>query len=763
MKEVIKLSLLILICSFVAACSNTRHLKSGQNLYVGAEININPDSSFRIDDQKEVKKTLESKTRPRPNKKILGMRFKLGMYNLAGEPKKPKGFRNWLRNKIGEPPVLLSEVKLGYNNAVLESYLISQGYLQADVLGDTVVKSKRAKAIYTVNTGNRYKINSITFPQDSAGIARIINQNASKTLLKVGDNYDLDVFKNERIRIDDDLKQAGYFYFSPDYLILQVDSTIGKNLVDIRLRVKDIAPDAGLKPYTINDINIYPNYSLRRDSQLRKSEPELYKDFKIYDPRKTYKTNLFDRLVFFKKDELYNRTDHNQSLNRMVNIGTFQYVKAEFVPLDSFRNNQLDLNIYLTPLKKKSLSFSATGTSKSNNFVGSELKVTQTTRNLFRGAEQLDVSVSGGFETQVSGQSQGRNSFSFTTEAKLSFPRLIVPFFHFESTNAFIPRTIASVSYQLLKRGSLYNLNSIKGEYGYNWKENQYKEHTFNPISINYVNSKVTALDSAGLFDSIPDLRRVLEPQFIIGSNYNFTFTNQMEDNRRNNMFFYGSVETGGNVVGLFAKENDLGKKEIFGTNLTQFVRLEADFRDYFKITRNLIWANRLNFGYGYAYGNSTSLPFVRQFFAGGSNDIRAFQARSLGPGTSSIPTTEIYADQSGDIKAMFNTELRFKLVSILHGAIFADAGNVWLRQEDPEKPGSGFKFKNVLNEMAVGTGVGLRLDATIFVIRLDVAFPIRKPYLPPGERWVIDEVDFGDKQWRKDNIIYNIGIGYPF
>src|SRR6478735_2819886 len=180
MKELIKLSLLILMCSVWAACSSTKHLKPGQNLYVGAEININPDSSVRIANQKDVKKTLESKTRPRPNKKILGMRFKLGMYNLAGEPKKPKGFRHWLRNKVGEPPVLLSEVNLGYNNAVLESYLISQGYLQADVVGDTVVKRKKAKAIYTVHTGNRYKINSVTFPKDSAGIARIINQNVDK-------------------------------------------------------------------------------------------------------------------------------------------------------------------------------------------------------------------------------------------------------------------------------------------------------------------------------------------------------------------------------------------------------------------------------------------------------------------------------------------------------------------------------------------------------------------------------------------------------
>ena len=763
MRQLTKTSLFLLGCLIFSACSNTRHLKPGQNLYVGAEVNINPDSSVRIDNQKDVKNTLLTKTRPRPNKKILGIRFKLGMYNLAGEPKKPKGIRNWLRNKIGEPPVLLSEVNLTYNNAVLSSYLISQGYLQSAVTGDTVVKSRRATAIYTVNTGNRYTINSVTFPKDSAGIPRVINEHLDKTLLKVGNNYDLDVFKRERERIDNDLKEAGYFYFSPDYLIMQVDSTIGNNKVDLTVRVKDIAPDAGLKPYTINEINLYPTYSLRRDSALRRSTPEVYNDFNIYDRRQMYKPKLFDRLVFFKKDELYNRRDHNQSLNRLVNIGAFQYVKAEFVPLDSFKNNQLDLNIYLTPLKKKSLSFSATGTSKSNNFVGSEVTVTHTTRNVFRGAEQLDISVGGGFETQVSGQSQGLNSSSFTATGKLTFPQFIVPFFRASNTNTFIPRTVASLSYQLLNRGSNYNLNSFKGEFGYNWKENLYKEHTLNPISVNFVTSKITAKNPDSLLAAIPDLRRVLEKQFIIGSNYNFTYTNQMEDSRRNNMYFFGGVETGGNVWGLFANKNEQDQKVVLGVPINQFVRFEVDFRDYFKVTRSVIWANRLNFGYGYAYGNNTSLPFVRQFFAGGSNDIRAFAARSLGPGTYRVPTRETYADQSGDVKAMFNTELRFKLISVLHGALFADAGNVWLRQEDPTKPGSGFDFKNALSEMAVGTGVGLRVDATIFVIRLDVAFPIRKPYLAPGERWVMDEVDFGDKAWRKDNLIYNIGIGYPF
>ena len=772
MKPLIKPSLILLAFLIFAGCSSTRKLKPGQYLYTGADIIINPDSSSRIDDQKQVAKTLESKTRPRPNKSILGIKWKLQLYNLAPDTVKPKGIGNWLKNKVGEAPVLVNDVKIKYNNDVLKSYLVSQGYLQADVTGDTVLKGKKGKAVYTTNTGIRYKINSITFPPDTGTLTKIINTNKDKTLLKVGDFYDLDTYKNERVRIDNDLKESGYFYFSPDYLILQVDSTIGKNLVDINVNIKRNAPDAGLKPYTIKNINIYPNYNIRRDSVLRTLTPTQYNDFNIYDNRNTFKPKLFDRLVFFKKGENYNRKDHNQSLNRMVNLGAFRDVRAEFLPIDSFKNNQLNLNIFLTPLKKNSLSFSVTGTSKSNNFVGSEVKLTQTTRNLFRGAEQLDVSVSGGFETQVSGISKGLNSYSFTTEAKLTFPQFIVPFYKPKSTTAFIPKTVASLSYQLLSRGSQYSLNAFKGEFGYNWKENIKKEHTFNPISINYVRSGFPSdkiRDS--LFDANPILRTSLENQFIIGSNYNFSFTNQMETARRNNIFFNGRVETGGNLWGLFLPKDELGRRTLFGESLTQFVRLETDLRDYYKISRNLILASRLNLGYGYAYGNSTTLPFVRQFFAGGSNDIRAFRARILGPGTYKVPENRTFSDQGGDIKMMLNTELRFKIVSVLHGAFFVDAGNIWLRKEDKGvpgtadtgRPGSGFKLKNALNELAVGTGAGLRVDAQIFVIRLDGAFPIRKPYLPSGQRWVLNEVDFGSKTWRKENFILNIGIGYPF
>lgn len=742
-----------------AACSNIKYLPPGQNLYVGSEVKVNPDSTGKIKSEKAIVKTLESKTRPVPNKTILGLRPKLYIYNLAGQPTKPKGIRHWLRTKVGEPPVLQNQVNLRFNNSVLTSYLISQGYLQAGVTGDTVVKNRKAKAIYTANTGIRYKINSVNFPADSSGISKIMRDNAPNSLLKTGNFYDLDAFKNERIRIDNDLKERGYFYFSPDYLIIQADSTIGKNLVDLFVKVKQTTPDVAQKPYTINNITVYPNYTLRNDSAIKASEPLIYKDFKIMDPKHTFKNGVFDRLIFFNKGETYNRKDHNQSLNRMVNIGTFKFVKADFIPVDSFKNNQLDLNFYLTPLKKNSLSFQVTGTSKSNNFVGSEVKITQTTRNVFRGAEQLEVSASGGFEQQYGGIVKQGNSYSLTGQAKLSFPRFLIPFFNFSSTNAFIPRTNILASYQILSRAT-YSLNASKAEFGYNWNESAFKEHTFNPISINYVKSNIK--DDSLLIKN-PALRNTLDNQFIVGLNYNFTYNDQTDQSRKNNIYFSGDIETAGNVVGLLASKNNEGKKTLFGTALSQFVRLETDLRNYYKVSPGVTWANRLNLGFGYTYGNSTQLPFVRQFFAGGSNDIRAFGARILGPGTYHVPDTLAFRDQGGDIKIMLNSELRFKLFSIFYGAAFVDAGNIWLRKEDPSRPGGKFKLNTFLDEIAIGTGAGLRVDASIFVVRLDVAFPIRKPFNAPGQRWVLDDINFGSKAWRKENLTFNIGIGYPF
>lgn len=759
--------LYIILALALGACSTTKNLKPGEVLYTGAKIKINPESK-RVSQQKDVKNALKDLTRPKPNKTILGFRYKLFFYNLAGEPKKEKGIRYLMRNKLGEPPVLMRQVNLSNNVLILQSYLVSKGYLQAKGEGETEIKGKKGKAVYTMRTNERYSIRNIEYPtvDTSYEITRILNRRSKRSMIKKGDFYDLDIFKEERIRIDNALKQRGYFYFNPNYILLQVDSTIGNNQVDVFLKIKDSTPSVALKPYYIQNINIYPNYTLEKDSIVRFGEPVQYKDFTIYDPYKSYKPKLFDRLIFFESGERYNRKDHALTLNRLVNIGTFKFVKADFIPTDSLVSNKLDVDFVMTSLKKNALTFQVTGTSKSNNFVGSEVKLTRLNRNLFKGAEQLQVGLSGGFERQVGGQAQKVNSYSLGADASLIFPGIVLPIFKIKTYNAYLPKTHFTLGAEMLNRANYYTLVSGKGEFGYIWKGNEYIEHTLNPISISYVRTLNTSDSFDRMLQRIPTLRSNFENQFITASNYSFTYNDQIRQRRKNNIMFIGSAESSGALVNLFLQEDETGTKRLFNTAVNQYLRFEADFRDYYKIRpERLIWANRIDVGVGLPYGNSRILPYVRQFFAGGTSDIRAFRARSLGPGTFNVneDSVQLFADQGGDIKFMLNTELRTKIYGMFHAAAFIDAGNIWLAKEDTSRPGGKFQFSKALSQMAVGAGVGLRIDAKILVVRFDVATPLRKPYLPKGECWVFDQMNFGDSKWRRDNIILNIGIGYPF
>jgi outer membrane protein assembly factor BamA len=351
-------------------------------------------------------------------------------------------------------------------------------------------------------------------------------------------------------------------------------------------------------------------------------------------------------------------------------------------------------------------------------------------------------------------------------EASLSFPKFIVPFFSVNSTGAFMPKTKISLAYDLLNKRKLYTMQSVEAEFGYVWKENIQKEHTLNPFSITYVQPMQVSqmyLDSA---ENDPTLYKAIEKQFILGANYNFNY-NQLHGRSQFSTGFYfnGNVDLSGNVAGLItganAKTGD--SVMILNAKFSQYTRLEAEPRYHLQLSPTMVLANRIIIGVGLPYGNSLALPYVKQFFIGGTSSIRAFRTRTIGPGTyKDTTTTGFVPDQSGDLKLELNTELRAKLFSVIHGAVFVDAGNIWLLNPDPNKPGAKFS-KEFMKELAVGGGIGLRLDVAFLVVRLDVAIPFRKPYLPDGQRWVFDRIDFSSRQWRSENIVWNLGIGYPF
>ena len=261
-------------------------------------------------------------------------------------------------------------------------------------------------------------------------------------------------------------------------------------------------------------------------------------------------------------------------------------------------------------------------------------------------------------------------------------------------------------------------------------------------------------------------LQRIIDRQLIFGPTYSFTYTNTMEKRKKNTFYYKGSIELAGNIAGLVTGAN--AKKDntatIFSVPFSQFTKMEHDFRHYLRLGRNSQLASRIIAGVGVPYGNSTELPYIRQFFIGGTNSIRAFRARAIGPGSFKVETAanSFLPDQSGDIKLELNTEYRTKLFSIVQGAVFVDAGNIWLMNKNDSKPGAEFSGR-FLNELAVGTGVGLRFDLSFLVLRTDLAFPLRRPDNPEGSRWVLDQISFGNSSWRKENLVFNLAIGYPF
>ncbi|WP_326980942.1 BamA/TamA family outer membrane protein [Chryseobacterium sp. MYb264] len=759
------------MASATLSCSNVKYLKEGQMLYTGAEVKIDNDTIPKKQ-KSELKSALEDKLVPKPNSTLLGLRPKLYFYNIAKEPKKEKGFNYWLKYKMGEKPVLLGDVDREFNKDLIVNYSENKGYFNAKATYDTVSKNKKAQVIYTLRPGAQYLISDVKFQKDSTLINQEIQKISDRSLLKKGNSFDLDVIKSERDRIDNSLKERGFYYFHPDNIIVQADSTVSKNhKVELNVKLKEDTPDLATQQFSINKVVVFPDYTIQDVKDGKYSVPMnsdslshyQYDHIHVIDPRHKFKPKVFDRALYFKEGDIYNRTNHNLSLNRLISLGVFKFVKNEFVVSDSLRH-KFDAYYLLTPREIQSLRLEALGRTNSANYAGSEVNLNWTHRNFFKGAEQFKAAVYGAFDIQMGGPEDAKNIFRAGTNVQLSIPRIVAPF-RFNSSSAFVPRTNISLGYEFQNRTEYYTLNTFTGSFGYLWKENARKEHELKVFDVTLVSpAKVTPL-----YDSISKksdaMRRVVEKQLIFGPTYSYTYTNTML-NKPTTFYYKGILDLAGTVTGL-ASGADVKKgkeRKLFGIPFSQYAKIENDVRMYHKFTEKTSLATRFIAGVAYPYGNSEHIPFIKQFFSGGSNSIRAFRARTLGPGSFDPRTAEAgsFFDQSGDVKLELNAEYRANLYKFLNVALFADAGNIWLINDDPQRPGAKFS-KDFLNEVAVGAGFGLRLDFSILILRLDLAMPLRVPYYEKGNRWTFDRINFGDSNWRKDNLILNIAIGYPF
>lgn len=759
--------LILLFVFFVAginSCSIKKYIPEGEQLYTGGEVEI--ESEVKIKDRKEVEGELNELLKPNPNSKILGMRIGLWAH-YKGSQEKPGFINRFLKNKLGEEPVYFSEVNPERTEELIFNRLENRGFFYSLVESEVTEKKKFASVLYHASLTEPYLLEKYGVDGDSLSIEKKIAELLEETEIKPGMRFDLNLLKDERVRLEEALKLEGYYNITPDFLIFEADTNNYEDKkFDLFVRVKQNAPEKSIIPYVIKDINVYPNYSLQGEDDNR--DTVVVSDMKFMQDELVFKPKLLEQYILFEPGQLYNSQISRRTSSRLTSIGSYRYVNIRFDEEDSSRTGDgeglLEANIFLSPLNKRTLRAELQGISKSNNFAGPGVLLSFRNRNLFHGGETFNLSANLSYENQIaSGDRSGLSSFEAGLRADLIFPRVVFPFPIKERFSYSVPKTKVSMGVEFLNRVGLYRLNSISASYGYNWNANQYVYHEINPINLSYVSLSRTSDEFEEILGGNPFLRRSFEQQFIAGVNYIFNY-NQLGDPERTHSIFVGTtLDFAGNTVNLLNQALGGGDRSFLGLEYAQYAKGDVEFRYHFKLSEDHVIASRIFGGVGLPYGNSLSLPYVKQYFAGGPNSVRAFRIRSLGPGTFRPAEFNIgsFFDQAGDIRVEGNLEYRFPIISLLKGAVFADAGNIWLAKENESLPGGKFTSE-WYKELGVGIGFGIRVDIQFFVIRLDLASPVRKPHLPEGERWG-NTFSIDDKTWRRENLVFNFAIGYPF
>lgn len=756
----------------VYSCGIEKYIPEGEQLYTGAELELKTNSDLK--DRKEVNTELLSLIEPNPNTRFLGMKPAL-FFHYKAQREKPGFLYKFLNKSFGEEPVYFSDVNPERVEELILNRLDNNGFFYSRSASETVIDGNFASVKYTATLPEPYVLENYNLESDSLPIYKEIEKMLPETALVKGDRFDLDLLKAERARLNNGLKQKGFYNSKEDLLIFEADTNQYKNRkFDLFLRLKKDVPARASIPYTIDSIAVYPNYSIEGDTLPLTEENVTRIDSIDFIQNELYfKPELLESYLLFNEGDLYDANTSKQTSNRLSALGSYKYVNVQYTELDTTGidgdGGSLAASIYLAPLTKRSIRAELQAVSKSNGYTGPGILLSHTNRNIFNGGETFSVSADFSYELQLSNSSNTNlTSIAGGISADLIIPRSI-PFSPSRFKYA-VPKTKISLGVDFLQRSDLFTLSSVNGTFGYTWKENKFVYHTLDPISINYSKLSNVTDEFQAILDDNEYLSQSFEQRFIAGLLYSFTYDEVSDLDKETPIYFNTNFDVAGNMLSLASG----GSNTIFGSEYAQYAKVDADLRLYLRWKKERTLVSRLYAGWGVPYGNSSTLPFVKQFYSGGPYSIRAFDIRSLGPGNfypgSDDDTTDYY-DQSGNLKLEANVEYRFPLFSYLKGAFFVDAGNVWLTGDyselledesisaSSESLFTDGKFeKDWLSEVAVGVGFGLRLDIQNFVIRLDLASPIRIPHLDENERWNVPF--FGNAD---NNMTLNFAIGYPF
>jgi outer membrane protein assembly factor BamA len=696
-------------------------------------------------------------------------------------------FAGWLR-KIGEEPEIFDKYLLDKSKQQFQLYLKNKGYYYADIeCEDPKEFLKRVNITFNIHTNSPVVISDVNINCYDTALNSIILNDFSNSGIKNGTLLDIDILQEERTRISNLLKDKGYFNFSKQYINYTIDTSENKCIADLTLNVDKFEDlDGNISEhikYKIGDIYIFSDYN----PQLALEFPKEYfadNDTSAFFNEDSIKYNFIKKNeiivkpsaiindIYIFPDSIYCLSNIKASYKHLSSLKIYKLANIQLTETDSI-NHILECNVQLTPSKRASYTFETQATNTSAN-IGATQNLKFQHKNLFKGGEIFDLKLSATLESHKIRDAiddkikfQGFNSQEYNFETGIEFPKLLIPFKVTEFIKRNNPKTTISLGFSY-QNGLDYTRTMANSNFTYNWKNSE--KLSFSPSLIRLSLIRIPQMDTAFVtwLEGI-SATESYEDQFIIGSSFNLTFSNQ-KTAKRDFIFFKINTDWSGNLLyGILKTTNKFNWTNIdtvesgsfllpvVETTFAQFFKSDIDFRYYNILDESNTLVYRFFVGAGVPFGNSNLLPFSEKYFSGGANSIRAWQVRSLGPGTIEKDTTIIIPNQTADIKLEANLEYRVKLFWILEGAFFLDIGNIWAINEYDTRPGAMFHFNSFYKELAVGSGFGARLDINFIILRFDIGVKLKDPRLSENNKWKNFE------NYERNDFTFNFGIGYPF
>ncbi|MNS01342.1 Outer membrane protein assembly factor BamA [compost metagenome] len=844
-----KIAAFILIAIVICACNAVKRVPEGKLLLTKNEISAN---NKIIRDENVFNQLYQT-----PNGNLLGFPLRLNLYNMANlnpdstyqakfdnNPGKYERMSKWLSakqvdrlgksfwyhgihdflKKTGEAPTIIDKTKADKSALRLKYYYFNNGYFNVttDYKIDTT-STKKAKIKYTVTTGQPYTLDTLSTTISTPVLDSLYELNKSNTFLKSGNQYKTEDFENEKNRITTNFRNNGVYYFQPNYVTFDVDTIKKVNQANINLVIKnytyqerDSSRTEPFKMYKISDVNIYTDYS-PSDKVLKITDSTTYNNFNLYSKEKLrYRPQAITDAIFITKGTLFADYKTVLTTRYLNNLKIFNYpsIQYEVDPRDSTAQS-LIAKVYLTPRKKYSFGATFDVTHSNIQDFGIGMSASETIRNVFNGAETLELAARGNIGSSQDLANPNNTFFNvseYGLDLKLNFPRIFMPF----NTEKIIPKSM--IPSTLITTGIAKQRNigldkeNVTGIFSYNWtpkRNNTARFDLFNAQFVrnlnpqNYFNVYTSSYDAlnniAEDYNTNPDYVengdliiesgtsgftsdvlsgntaltpddeeyqtvegieerriRLTENDFILATSFTFTKTTKKDLSDNNFYLFRTKIESAGSLLSLISNtanlpKNENGHYEIFNLEYSEYIKTEFDYIKHWDLSKEKVLAVRSFFGIAIPFGNADYIPFSRSYYAGGSNDNRAWAPYGLGPGSSGA----INDFNEANMKIALSGEFRFKVFGSLKGALFADAGNIWNVLDNVTLEKATFDGLKDLKEIALGTGFGLRYDLSFFVIRFDLGFKTYNPANENGKRW-FNEYNFA-------NSVLNFGINYPF